>query len=75
MITIRTNDDGRLTSHKSAATTNSGGTKRATSANTPLQRLQSSEMKFTMSRDIETAQVPPQARKSHGDRGGTFGAF
>ena len=31
----------------------SGGTKRATSANMPLLRLQSSEEKFTMPREIE----------------------
>ena len=47
-----------------------GGTKHATSLNMPLLRLQSSEGKFTMSREIE-----PHLRKWRVYRSGTFGAF
>ena len=54
----------------------SGGTRRATSANTPLLRLQSSEGKFTMSREYRArTQALLQARKLHVYRSGTSGAF
>ena len=45
----------------------SGGTKRATSINTPLLRLQSSEGKLTMPREIE-----PVRRSFHGRRSCAF---
>ena len=48
----------------------SGGTKRATRVNMPLLRLQSSEGKFTMSREIEPVR---RSFRRHGS--GTFGAF
>ena len=53
-----------------------GGTKRATSANMPLPRLQSSEGKVTTSREIEAVRRSfLQARKLHVCGGGTSGAF
>ena len=54
--------------------TGSGGTKRATSANMPLLRPQSSEGKFTMSREIE-----PVSRKTdsihHHPKGVVYRSF
>ena len=54
----------------------SGGTKRATSANMPLLRLQSSEGKFTMSREIGQYAGPSagtEVARFYGS--GTLGAF
>ena len=62
---------------REAPTVISGGTKRATSINMPRLRLQSSEGKFTTSREFEPVlpQVLPQAQKLHIHGSGTFGAF
>ena len=54
----------------------SGGTKRATSVNTPLLRPQSSEGKFAMSREIEPAHRSFRRRRSCTFNGsGTLGAL
>ena len=54
----------------------SGGTKRATSATTTFLRLQSSEGKFTTSREVEPVRRSLRRRqKSHVYGSGTFGAF